>query len=143
MRTAIYVLITLISLSCYSPDCNNLPNNFESYDQAINLVKGSKFKISESANIPTSGSSWVKGAHYYSCHGQIGYLIIEIDRKTYIHANVPVALWQQFKNASSFCSILWIQHKRKIPARFKWTLKYIINKSRQKKVSLSIWNYNL
>ena len=45
-----------------------------------------------------------KGASYYSCDGQTGYLIIETDKQPYIHAGVPSSAWNGFKIASSFGS---------------------------------------
>jgi len=83
-------------------DCDQLSQKFTSYDQAINLVRSSSFKISETVN--TSRSSWIRGAEYYSCDGSTGYFIIETPNRIYIHADMPISVWQQFKNARSFGS---------------------------------------
>ena len=91
-----------LSADAVQDDCAQLPNNFSSYDQAIHLVRSSSFKISETVN--TSRSSWVRGAEYYSCDGYTGYFIIETSNRIYIHANMPISVWRQFKNARSFGS---------------------------------------
>ena len=83
-------------------DCDQLSQKFTSYDQAINLVRSSSFKISETVN--TSRSSWIRGAEFYSCDGSTGYFIIETSNRIYIHADMPISVWQQFKNARSFGS---------------------------------------
>jgi len=82
-------------------DCNSL-GNFKTYDEAISKVKSTDFKISES--VATDKSSWIRGASYYSCDGQTGYLIIETDNRSYIHSGVPVSVWKEFKDAESFGS---------------------------------------
>ena len=102
MKIIFFVLITLVSLSAYCQDCRDLPNRFASYVQAKSLIKNSIFKITECVN--TSKSSWVKSAHYYSCTGRTGFFIIEAKGRSFIHANMPFTIWQQFKRASSFGS---------------------------------------
>lgn len=98
-----YLLITgvLINfMSCNSQSCNDLPTQFNSYQQAKKEIKSANFKIEE--NINTSRSTFVEGASYYSCDGQIGYLLIKIRNTEYIHQNVPITLWKNFKQADSF-----------------------------------------
>lgn len=84
------------------PKCSDLPNSFSSYSQAITTIQNTEFKISES--LTTSKSSWIRRADYYSCDGQSGFFIIVTDAKSYIHANMPIALWLHFKQANSFGS---------------------------------------
>ena len=102
MIKLLFTLLTLISLSCQSQNCQNLPTKFASYNQAEKLLGNSSFKISESIN--TSKSSWITKAHYYSCDGCTGFFIIETKNKIYIHSNMPVDVWRRFKAASSFGS---------------------------------------
>jgi hypothetical protein len=84
----------------FSQECNKLPASFKSYEQALNLVKSSTFKISQSVN--TSKSSWIRSATYYSCDSRKGFLIIKTDDREYIHQDVPIEIWNGFKNAPSF-----------------------------------------
>jgi hypothetical protein len=99
-----YVLsiFIILSLSCSGQDCNTLPLHYSSYDNAVEIIKETHFKIEESVN--TSKSSWIRSASYYSCDGETGYFIFSTDEKTYIHAGVPVELWNEFKEAESFGS---------------------------------------
>ncbi len=95
----IVFLFVYIGSSFAQTNCIKLPSTFKSYNQATALVKAAKFKTIETAN--TSKSTWVKSATYYSCDGKIGYLIILLKSKEYIHANLPYSIWKGFKNASS------------------------------------------
>jgi hypothetical protein len=101
-----FVLSSLITVLCFqnlqSQDCSQIPLSFSSYGQATSLVKSSTFKIKET--LDTSKSSWIRGATYYSCDSKKGFLIIKTDDREYIHQNVPIEIWNSFKNASSFGS---------------------------------------
>ena len=98
---SIILLIGALQITC-GQDCNKLSTSFTSYTQASQLIKSSTFKMHESVN--TSKSSWVRGADYYSCDSKRGFLIIKTDGSEYIHQNVPIEIWREFKTASSFGS---------------------------------------
>lgn len=102
MKNILLLIIVCTSFSCNAQNCNTLPSKFTSYNQAISAVENSSFKIDESVN--TSKSGWILSAHYYSCDGKTGFFIIKLKRKEYIHAHMPVSVWQQFKRADSFGS---------------------------------------
>jgi hypothetical protein len=101
VRTLFIIVGGLFLLtSCQSQPCERLPQRFESYDLAINLVKSSTFSLKDKAN--TTGSSWIKYATYFSCDGTTGYLIYKpVNGSEYIHSKVPVNIWEGFKNANS------------------------------------------
>ncbi len=93
----------LLFLNAYGGgDCNQLPKQYSSYEEAIQKIKTTHFKVEE--NINTSKSSWVRGASYYSCDGISGFFILKTDNKEYIHSMVPIGVWNEFKNAGSFGS---------------------------------------
>lgn len=99
----LFIACTVLIASCNSQtNCNQLPKSYSSYDAAISAVKSAKFKVQETLN--TSKSSWIRGASYYSCDGITGYMIMRTDEKEYIHQGVPIALWNEFKEADSFGS---------------------------------------
>jgi hypothetical protein len=103
MKKLVFILLFFVPFFCEAQvDCNALPINFTSYTDAVFKIKNAKFNFTE--NINTSRSSWVRGASYYSCDGKVGYLIIKTDRQNYIHKNLPITLWNGFKNANSFGS---------------------------------------
>lgn len=98
----------LLSIICFifltgcaqSQSCASLPSSFISYSQAIEKIKSSTFRIRESTDV--SASSWITSADYYSCEGKTGFFIYTTDRgNQYIHQEVPIAIWEGFKNASS------------------------------------------
>lgn len=89
------------SISTYEKnDCNNLQTNFNSYSDAINKIESTNFKFID--NVNTSNSSWIRSASYYSCDEKLGYFIFSTDKRTYIHKDLPIGIWNSFKNASSF-----------------------------------------
>lgn len=81
-------------------NCADLPRKFSSYVKAMDQVRSRTFVIAEELN--TDMSSWVRGAEFYSCDGVTGYFILHTDDQAYIHADLPVEVWQGFKSASSF-----------------------------------------
>ena len=93
------VFCCLLVASCNGQDCNKLPTTFSSYDQAIELVKNSSFLFEDEAN--ASNSSWITGANFYSCDKVTGFLIIKINQREYIHQDVPIRVWLDFKSAES------------------------------------------
>ncbi len=118
VRTVFLVFFLTIFGSYYTgfaQSCNNLPATFTSYNDAVSLVKNSSFKIKEDVN--TSKSSWIRGASYYSCDGTKGYLIIRTDSKEYIHMDMPIEVWHEFKNADSFGSYYQYHIKGKYQLR--------------------------
>ncbi|WP_414649339.1 KTSC domain-containing protein [Daejeonella sp.] len=98
----------LVSVFMQQP-CRDLPSSFRSYQEAINKISSASFVQTDNAN--TSKSSFITSANFYSCNGQTGYLIIGINNRPYIHKDLPVKLWYQFKNARSF-GTFYTQHIR-------------------------------
>jgi len=94
-----FILVVFSNNSTNSLNCNQLPTQFSSYEQARNLVKSATFKYSES--IKTPKSSWILGATYYSCDGLKGYFILRTNGKEYIFQDLPKQKWIEFKNANS------------------------------------------
>lgn len=98
-----FLIPALIFLfSCGGSSCDQLPNKYSSYDEALETITAANFKIEESVN--TSKSSWVKGAAYYSCDGATGFFILQTDNQDYLYSGVPSEIWEGFKNAESFGS---------------------------------------
>jgi hypothetical protein len=90
----------LISNQSKSQSCNNLPDKFYSYSEAINKIQNTSFEFTD--KLPYGKSSWIMTANYYSCDSQFGYLVYSTKQgNRYIHENVPINVWYEFKNASS------------------------------------------
>ncbi len=81
-------------------NCADLPRTFSSYEEAINQVRSRTFVIAEEQN--TDESSWMRGAEFYSCDGVSGFFILHTDARAYIHADLPLEVWEGFKSATSF-----------------------------------------
>lgn len=102
MKQKILLIILFIFIGglVKSQSCNELPNKFSSYYEAINAIQNASFKYTD--KLPQGKSSWIIGATYYSCDEVTGYLVYTTDRSyRYIHENVPIRVWIEFKNAIS------------------------------------------
>jgi hypothetical protein len=102
IKTFVIFLFQAFAISSLAQNCASIPAHFNSYEQATSWVKDATFKFKESVN--TSKSSWIRSASYYSCDGKVGYFIYSTDKQEYIHAGVPIEIWNGFKNADSFGS---------------------------------------
>ena len=94
------LIFIFITISCNTKNCNEINSKFTSYDEAIEIVKNSSFAIDEKVD---TDSSWIDSIEYHSCDEKYGYLIINTKKgKSYIHKDVPIQVWNEFKNANSF-----------------------------------------
>jgi hypothetical protein len=102
MKKILLVSILLIySLNVSAQNsCNSLPNSFSTYSDAERQIYNTSFYFVDKCN--TGGSSWIKAASFYSCDGKSGFMFIVTSSETYIHQNLPISLWQNFKRANSF-----------------------------------------
>jgi hypothetical protein len=96
----ILLLLSFTIASCSSQDCKDLPSQFSSFSQAVNKVKSANFTIKE--KVKTTKSSWIKSISFYSCNSEKGFLLVETQSEEYIYQNVPISVWEQFKEADSF-----------------------------------------
>jgi hypothetical protein len=97
-------------------DCDLLPSSFSSYEVALEKIFNSNFRYSD--EILTTSSSWIRSAYYYSCDGYLGYFIIKTDKQYFIHENLPIDAWKNFKNSSS----LGNYYSQNIKNRYQMTI---------------------
>jgi len=81
-------------------DCNHLPTTFSSYSEAARHVENAHFAFKDEVN--TSKSSWIRGAKYFSCDAQFGFFMLTTNKQDYLYQDLPIDIWEGFKNASSF-----------------------------------------
>lgn len=98
IRPNIGVLSTTINITIPNLDCNYLPTRYESYHQALRYILNYKYEFSEAIN---KSSSWIGESSFYSCNGTIGFLIFKTGDHVYIHSEVPLWVWNEFKNSVS------------------------------------------
>lgn len=96
--------------------CNNLPNHYNNYNEAIKKIKNAKFSVTD--RIKTDRSSYIHGASYYSCDNNYGFMIVGVGNRQYLYDGVPRSVWQQFKLARSFGSF----YDRYIRGRYRFNL---------------------
>lgn len=98
---ATFLFISFAIIATNAQTCNELPTNFKSYEEALSKVKSATFLIKEI--VDCSKSSWIQSASYYCCDGETGYFIMKTkESREYIHNDMPIKIWPQFKDASSF-----------------------------------------
>ncbi|WP_282112335.1 KTSC domain-containing protein [Maribacter stanieri] len=102
LKLILQIFTLIIFIACQSNDCIQLPSSFQSHEQGVSKVMGSSFTLTDQVN--TSKSSWIRGARYYSCDSNTGFLVLMTDSSNYIHQAVPLSIWEGFKNAGSFGS---------------------------------------
>jgi hypothetical protein len=97
------VLIFLISLgiilNAQIDNCVHTNTNWKSEKEAIRTIESESFAKTE--EIEGDIDSWMVSAHYYSCNEDFGFLIVKGQKKSFVHQNVPVAIWQALKDARS------------------------------------------
>lgn len=100
MKTIINIVLILLLIGCKTEHCDTNKIQFSSYDEArISIRSQGGYAIQENRNL---NSSWIANAQYYSCDGKLGFLILETHSgKAYTHQNVPLSIWNNFKNARS------------------------------------------
>jgi len=104
-------------IGCNAQNCKEL-KQFKSFEEALVEIKNSDFNIKETADVLKS--SWIKNANFYSCDESVGYLIIMTSkRKEYIHENVPLYLWRQFRNSDSLGKFYNSNFKNKYKLQLK------------------------
>jgi hypothetical protein len=101
MRFKILFFLLMVSLSSIyaQVDCSKLGNSYNNYESANRAISSSRFQLTDKVN--TYKSSWIRGASFYSCDGDVGYFYLKTDSNNYIYKDVPLKIWNAFKNASS------------------------------------------
>ncbi|WP_353477494.1 KTSC domain-containing protein [Arenibacter sp. M-2] len=102
--------------SCGGQGCDKLDKTFDTYESTLDIIKSANFQFTDDCN--TSKSSWICDAEYFSCNGKTGFLVIETNSQTYIHNEVPIKIWSEFKKAESFGKF----YNRNLKGRFRITL---------------------
>ncbi len=98
MRKTVLVFILLANI-VFS---NNCDVSFSTYSQAVKYVQSHSFKLTD--EIDCNRSSWIRSAKYYSCDGETGFMIFTTDTYIYIHKELPIDIWDEWKEASSLGS---------------------------------------
>lgn len=94
-------LIVFALLSCNSKtNCNELSGTYTNFVDARKDITKADFPVKKIQSTPES--SWIKRIEFYSCDQQNGYLIIYTTRsEEYIHANVPIKIWDELSTSTS------------------------------------------
>jgi hypothetical protein len=74
-----------------STDCDSLYVLSSPIDEAIENIERSTFRFQQQFKI--SRTYGVMNARYYSCDGEKGFLIINVDRKDFVYMDVPKSIW--------------------------------------------------
>lgn len=98
------------AVSTFFEQWNSETANASSYEKT-------HFRSNESIT-PEIGS-WMNSAHFYFFDDQSGHLIIKTNDKSFVHKNVPVAVWNSMKVAKSVGKYynIYVKHKYKMTNR--------------------------
>lgn len=113
----VLLLLIIIMGGCIRPSCTDILPSYSTYDSALTAIKQSSFDLEEEADV--SNSEWIDGAYFYSCNMSTGYFVIVIDSKQYLYNDVPINIWEGFKEAKS-CGSYYDHH---IKGRYQYHLK--------------------
>jgi len=98
--TCILFFISFLFMSTNAQvHCSRMKTSFPNYETAYKAIVSTRFEFNDKTN--TSKSSWIRGASYYSCDGRVGFFFLKTDQKNYIFKDVPLKVWNEFKNAPS------------------------------------------
>ncbi len=95
----IALILTGLYLNAKETNCAQLSGIWKSEKEAMKVIENTIFEVSET--VVPDYKSWLTSAHFYSCDGNFGYLIIKGKKKTFVHQNVPASVWESLKNAKS------------------------------------------
>lgn len=91
---------TFVSCARNEKTCKDTSINKDFLADPINYVESFTYELTDS--VLTPNSSWVRGVRYFSCDGKTGYFILKGKKKYFVHSQVPIDTWLDFKNAPSF-----------------------------------------
>lgn len=104
IKKVFVILLIFLIHSCKSKDCNRIPNSFSSFEEAINVIKNSNFKLRDSIII--NEGSYIRSVKFYSCDLKFGYFFYSREfHFDYFCNDVPIRVWNEFKkndNKSDF-----------------------------------------
>ena len=100
-KTLLIIFGTAFLLACKGKtDCQELSGTYSTFVEARKDITKANYPIKKIQSTPES--SWIKRIEFYSCNEKEGYLIIYTTRaEEYIHANVPITVWEEFSTAKS------------------------------------------
>jgi len=75
-------------------NCDSLPPTYTNPERALEIIRGAKFRFTEDFEIRRN--SGFRGANFYSCDNEQGFLIVKVDDQSIIFPNVPKKIWDEF-----------------------------------------------
>lgn len=97
-----FILLTCLFgcfISAYAQTCSN-NQSFSSYSEAFDYLNSTRFDCTDTYDA-TGESSWIGRIEWYSCGCTEGYLVVELQGRSYIHRNVPKRVFIAFTQAES------------------------------------------
>lgn len=102
MKKCLLILFVLVGVvACNKKtDCHELTGSYTTFVEARKDITKANYPFKKVQATPES--SWIKRIEFYSCDQKQGYLIIYTTRsEEYIHANVPVKVWEELSTSTS------------------------------------------
>lgn len=99
MTLIIALIFVGLYLNAQEDNCAQISGDWKNEKEAVIKVQNTTFKTSDS--VRPDESSWMTSAQFYSCDDEFGYLVVKSEKKTFIHQDVPKAIWVALKEARS------------------------------------------
>ena len=102
MEKFVFLIILFFAglyLDAHEDGYDQIQGNWKSEKEAVKYIENNTFLSSESV-IPDE-NSWMTSAHFYTYNQKSGYLIIKSKKKTFVHQEVPIEIWNALKEAKT------------------------------------------
>jgi hypothetical protein len=101
MRISIVILLLVSGcvISCRPQKCNNIPEDFGSYSNAIDFLNSTSFSLRDSVSLYSDGIP--VSVNYYSCDRETGFFYWNKHLYTeQLYENVPLSIWKEFSRSA-------------------------------------------
>lgn len=79
--------------------CDDLPEHFLNIDKALEFIRNCNFEFEEA--FEALAVRGIRNVSYHSCDKVTGFLVLVTHDRTFIHKEVPIKVWEEFKYAES------------------------------------------
>lgn len=96
----LFLTIQFVFYSCKTRNCNNIPDVFHSYEEAMKTIKNKSFELVDSVIV--NNGSLIVSAKFYSCDRKTGYFFrTHYNGSEFFVSKVPISLWEEFKKSEN------------------------------------------
>jgi hypothetical protein len=127
MKHLSITLLFLVPILCLGQKCEDLPNDFTSFSDALSHFYETQFLFSDHRSETIQSLSEKKNAklvsaNYYSCDNKTGYAtFLFLPGDTFIYENIPIKIWDEYKK----CASPDLYYENNIVIKYKYIFKQL------------------